>query len=148
MISDRAVLLKSYDTGTSGARFDVQLNALRLVPDYPNGMGPLVFSLVNNLVAHNSYLDTVLNYGWLGGITYATQVILTLFLGFRMMVIRTPWQPTLIACNAAFLGLALEAFIVETDHARHQYLLMGVIWGLSAASARYLRGQYNASLDT
>lgn len=147
MISQRAVLLESYDTGTSGARFSVQSDALRLVLDYPNGMGPLVFSLINNLVAHNSYLDTALNYGWLGGISYTTQVTLTLFLGFRMILIRTPWQSTFIACHAAFLGLALEAFIVETDHTRHHYLLMGVIWGLSAASTRYLRAQYKVSFD-
>jgi hypothetical protein len=148
MISERAVLLESYDTGTSGARFNVQLDALRLLLDYPNGMGPLVFSYINDLVAHNSYLDTALNYGWLGGIAYTTQVTLTLFLGFRMMFIRTPWQSTFIVCHAAFLGLALEAFIVETDHTRQHYLLMGAIWGLSAASARYIRGQYKAPSDT
>ena len=71
---------------------------------------------------------------------------LTLYLGFRTLFVRTPWQTFLIATYTTFVGLALEAFVIDTDHWRHFYLLVGIIWGLTAATidytARRRREQY------
>jgi len=35
----------------------------------------------------------------------------------------------------------LEGFVIDTDHWRHFFLLLGMIWGLSAATYRHLRRQ-------
>jgi len=34
---------------------------------------------------------------------------------------------------AAFLGMVLEGLVIETDHWRHFYLIMAMIWGLAIA---------------
>jgi hypothetical protein len=30
---------------------------------------------------------------------------------------------------AAFIGMALEGLVIDSDHWRHFFLLMGMIWG-------------------
>jgi hypothetical protein len=32
---------------------------------------------------------------------------------------------------AAFMGMALEGVVIDTDHWRHFYLLMTMIWGMA-----------------
>ena len=39
-----------------------------------------------------------------------------------------PWQTYLIAAYAAFVGEAFEGFIVDTNHWRHFFLLLGLTW--------------------
>jgi hypothetical protein len=53
--------------------------------------------------------------------------------------VRTPWQTFLIATYLSFLALTLEGFVVDTDHWRHFYLLLGLIWGLAAATVNFRR---------
>ena len=53
--------------------------------------------------------------------------------------IRAPWQQTTITVFAAYFGVASESFIIDTDHWRHTFLLMGLMWGLIAASRNYRR---------
>ena len=36
-------------------------------------------------------------------------------------------------------ALAAEGAIIDSDHWRHYYLVLGVLWGLMAASRAYLR---------
>ena len=89
----------------------------------------------------------MLNHGWIGGITYLAMVLTTLAIGFRCALMRTPWQDHLIVVFAAYFGLSLESAIVDTDHWRHYYLFLGVIWGMSAATINYVRQQrHNASV--
>ena len=59
--------------------------------------------------------------------------------GFRYVFVRVPWQPAYLAIFAAFLGTVGESFIIDTDHWRHYFLLLGVIWGLMAVSRPYVR---------
>jgi hypothetical protein len=46
----------------------------------------------------------------------------------------TETRPLFLVAYAAFVGVALEGLIVDTDHWRHFYLLMAIIWGLMSAS--------------
>ena len=48
---------------------------------------------------------------------------------------------------AAFAGLAAEGMIVDTDHWRHFYVIMGLVWGLMLAkgSARPIRAAVNVT---
>jgi hypothetical protein len=141
MFLQRAILLQEYDTGRAGARFVLQQQSLSEILNHPFGMGPWAFMRIYNWVSHNTYLSTMLNHGWIGGAAYMTLVALTLGMGFKMLWVRTPWQTFLIATYLAFFGLALEGFIVDTDHWRHFYLLLGLVWGLAAATVNFSRAR-------
>ena len=70
-------------------------------------------------------------------------MVLTMLIGFRQSIVATPWQPYLIAATGTFCGEAFESFVVDTDHWRHYFLALGLVWGLAVASmnetARNLR---------
>ena len=53
--------------------------------------------------------------------------------------VRTPWQPYLIGAFATFVGEVAEGFVIDTDHWRHFFLLLGMIWGLAAATMNHRR---------
>ncbi|HZL40187.1 MAG TPA: O-antigen ligase family protein [Pseudolabrys sp.] len=139
MFKERAQLIQSYDVG-SGGRFLLQEMALKELLNYPLGMGPFEFSRVYGLQQHNVYLQAFLVYGWAGGMAYLTLLAATLWTALRTMFVRTPWQPYLICAFAAFVGEILEGFVIDTDHWRHFFLLLGMIWGLGAATFNYTRG--------
>jgi hypothetical protein len=142
MFVQRATVLQEYDSGGAGSRFGLQQNSLREIFDHPFGMGPWGFAKVYGLVSHNTFLGTMLNHGWVGGIAYLVFIALTLGIGFRALWVRTPWQTFLIATYMPFLALVLEGFVVDTDHWRHFYLLTGIVWGLVMATQKAVwRGQ-------
>lgn len=139
MLLQRAKLVQEYDTGTSGARFNIQQQAITEILQNPNGMGGWVFGRIYGLVTHNSYLGAFLNHGWIGGVAYIGLALTTIVVGFHCLLVRTPWQTVLIALYGSFVGLAMESFIVDTDHGRLYYQLIGVIWGLIAATVNFRR---------
>ncbi len=138
MFKERAHLIQSYDVG-SGGRFRLQELALTSVLKFPNGMGPFEFARVHGLQQHNVYLQAFLVYGWTGAMAYLLLLFSTVMVGLRTALVRTPWQPYLITTVAAFVGEMAEGFVIDTDHWRHFYLLLGMIWGLSAATFRQAR---------
>jgi hypothetical protein len=138
MFEERAQVVQSYDVG-SGGRFAMQSLALTEILNYPFGMGPFGFGDAHGLQQHNVYLQAFLVYGWIGGLAYVALVVLTLIVGLGAVLKRTPWQPYLIAVYATFVGEVGEGIIIDTDHWRHFFLLLGIIWGLVAASRDYQR---------
>jgi O-antigen ligase len=137
MLADRT-RLQTYDLGSDNrARIFLWQDSLREIFNHPLGMGPWGFAHYTGWDSHNSYLGTFLNNGWIGGSAYLLLVALTLYLGLRSLLVRTPWQTFLIATYTPFVGLVLEAFVIDTDHWRHFYLLVGIIWGLTAATIDY-----------
>ena len=139
MFQERAQLVQSYDVG-QGGRFRLQELALSEVLQFPNGMGPFEFARVHDLQQHNVYLQAFLVYGWLGAMTYIVLLVSTLMVGLRAAFTRTPWQLYVIATLAAFVGEVAEGFVIDTDHWRHFFLILGILWGLAAATDRYTRG--------
>jgi hypothetical protein len=137
---ERAKAIQPYDVGPGG-RFWEQKLALSIILDHPNGLGPFEFSRVYGTQQHDVYMQGFLVYGWLGGFAYLTLVIVTLAIGLRAALVAAPWQNYLIAAYAAFLGEAFEGFIVDTDHWRHFFLLLGMVWGLTAATINHRRRQ-------
>jgi O-antigen ligase/polysaccharide polymerase Wzy-like membrane protein len=136
MLSERASLAQSYDTGPEG-RFGGQEKAIALIAENPLGIGALEFSQRHHTEdVHNVYLSMMLNAGWLGGAIYWILVGLTLILGFRFSLKAQPTRPLFVIAYAAFVAVALEGLIVDTDHWRHFYLLMAIIWGLMSAPSR------------
>jgi hypothetical protein len=130
---ERAKALQPYDVGPGG-RFTLQQLALTVILDNPNGMGPFGFAHVFGLQQHNVYMQGFLVYGWLGGASYLTLVIVTLAIGIRFVRVPSPWQMYLLTAYAAFVGEVFEGLIVDTDHWRHFFLLLALIWGLSIAT--------------
>jgi hypothetical protein len=135
MFRERAQLIQSYDVG-EGGRFRLQELALASVLNFPNGMGPFEFARVHGLQQHNVYLQAFLVYGWAGAMAYLLLLLSTLWVGFRLALVRTPWQAYAISAFAAFVGEAAEGFVIDTDHWRHFFLLLGLIWGLAATTFR------------
>ena len=138
MFEQRAQVVQSYDVG-SGGRFTMQILALTEILNHPFGMGPFAFSDVHGIQQHNVYLQAFLVYGWIGGLAYVALIVLTLIVGLSAALKRTPWQPYLIAIYATFVGEVGEGIVIDTDHWRHFFLLLGVIWGLVAASRDFER---------
>jgi len=138
MLLDRAHLTNYYDVG-EGGRFDLQEIAVGLLFDKPFGLGPFEFSRLYGTQQHNVYLQGFMVYGWLGGISYITLILTTLYVGLRNALVRSPWQPYAIAAFATFVGIVAESFVIDSDHWRHFFLLLGLIWGLAAANAKLRR---------
>jgi O-antigen ligase len=129
----RSSLTMSYDTGTEG-RFGGQEKAIGLIIEHPLGIGAEEFATrYHSEEAHNVYLSVLLDAGWLGGGIYWILVGLTLVLGFRHALKMSDARPLFLIVYAAFVANALEGLIVDTDHWRHFYLLMAIIWGLMSA---------------
>ncbi len=136
LFKQRASFEQSYDMGAQG-RFARHALGSIMALDLPIGIGPLQFHKYFPEDTHNSFLNAFMSGGWLAGVFYPTLVAMTLVFGFRMVFVRTPWQQTSIIVFAGYFGVATESFIIDTDHWRHTFLLMGVMWGLIAATQRY-----------
>lgn len=144
MFLQRAQAVQSYDVG-QGGRFQLQEYALSSLLDYPLGMGPHEFARIYGLQQHNVYLQAFVVYGWIGGISYILLIVATLLVGLRAVMVRAPWQNALIVSFATFVGLAGEGAIIDTDHWRHFFLLLGLVWGLAAATIRQQKGLPNSA---
>jgi hypothetical protein len=144
----RAQAIQPYDVGPGG-RFWFQQLALTQILEHPNGLGPFEFARIFGGQQHDVYMQGFLVYGWLGGAAYMTLVLVTLVIGVRAVLISTPWQYYLLAAYAAFVGEVVEGFVVDTDHWRHFFLLLGLIWGLTAATINSCRRRnYAVGADT
>jgi hypothetical protein len=141
MLIVRAKPIQPYDVGPGGRFWDQRL-ALGLILDHPNGLGPFEFSRLFGNQQHDVYMQGFLVYGWLGGAAYLTLVLVTLVIGIRAALVPTAWQTYLIAAYAAFVGEAAEGLIIDSDHWRHFFLLLGLIWGLTAATINFRRSRY------
>lgn len=138
MFELRARLTQDYDVGSRG-RFTGHLESIPMLLERPNGFGPLQFADFIGWDAHQVYIQAFASYGWLGGVSFIALNLATLALGLRAVLVRTPWQPYLIVAMAAFAGIAVEGFVIDTDHWRHLYLVIGLVWGLSIATFNALR---------
>jgi hypothetical protein len=136
MFQQRASFDQSYDEGRFG-RFGRHILGAEMALDLPFGIGPLQFHSYFPEDTHNSYLNAFMSGGWLSGVCYPALVFLTVIFGFRHIFIRMPWQRTYLAVFAAFLGTVGESFIIDTDHWRHFFMMLGVMWGLFAAARLY-----------
>jgi hypothetical protein len=134
LFEERALLSQSYDAGPTG-RFGRYFLAVSMALDYPFGMGPLQFQFPE--APHNAYLNSFVTGGWISGAAYLTLTLVTLVAGLRFVLVRTPWQPTYLAVYVAFVGVAAESVIIDSDHWRHYFLIVGVLWGLMAVSREY-----------
>jgi O-antigen ligase len=134
LMDQRASLDQSYDLGPEG-RFGGQEKAKKLVLENPFGIGTHTFrETYHHEEPHNVYLSMFLNAGWIGGLMYIVSVLSTLFVGLRGSFQMTALQGPFLIATAAFAGLVVEGLIIDSDHWRHFYIIMGCIWGLADAT--------------
>src|SRR5262245_47258123 len=133
LFKERATLDQNYDLGHLG-RFGRYILGFDLMLERPLGIGALQFSRSYfSEDPHNTFLNTFMSGGWLGGLAYLALTLVTAVRGLRFVFVRTPWQPTYHVVYAAFLGVAGESVIIDIDHWRHYFLILGLLWGLMAA---------------
>lgn len=130
--------LQSYDTGPGG-RFTNQLQSLPMILDNPLGLGPFKFGEIFHVDTHNTYLNAFFSYGWLGWAGYVMLVLLTWLFGLRALMKPSPYQRPLGALLATYIGLSLMSFVIDSDHWRHYFLILGCVWGFIAAVAAWER---------
>jgi hypothetical protein len=136
MFKQRASFDQSYDEGRFG-RFGRHILGADMALDLPFGIGPLQFHNYFPEDTHNSYLNAFMSGGWLSGLCYPTLIAVTVVMGFRHLLRPVPWQRIYLAVFAAFLGTVGEAFIIDTDHWRHFWMMLGTMWGMFAAAQAY-----------
>jgi hypothetical protein len=136
MFKQRASFDQSYDEGRFG-RFGRHILGADMALDLPFGIGPLQFHNYFPEDTHNSYLNAFMSGGWISGICYPALVFITVIFGFRHVFVRVPWQRDYLAIFSAFLGTVGESFIIDTDHWRHFWMMLGAMWAMFAAAQPY-----------
>ena len=143
LFTTRAQLVQDYDGARLG-RFARYTIGFTMAMEHPLGIGPLVFGQMLGEDTHNIWLKALMDYGWLGFAAWLTMIVWTLGAGFRILFRDRPWQPYLMCAYLTLIGhVALGSFI-DTDHWRHFYLLLGLVWGAIALERRH--GQTQAAL--
>jgi len=140
---NRANAINPYDVG-QGGRFQLQELAIGQLLESPNGMGPFEFAREFGLQQHNVYLQGFLVYGWVGGTTYILMLLVTMVVGLRSAIVATPWQTGTITAFATFIGEVGEGMVIDTDHWRHFFLILGMVWGFAAATRAYTQERIGA----
>jgi hypothetical protein len=146
MFRQRASFDQSYDEGRFG-RFGRHILGAEMALDLPFGIGPLQFSRYFPEDTHNSYLNAFMSGGWIAGVCYPALVFITVIMGFRHAFVRVPWQRAYLAIFAAFLGTVGENFVIDTDHWRHFWMMLGAMWGMFAAAQRYRAETNQAAVE-
>ena len=138
MLTTRAQLVQDYDGARLGrfARYGI---GFQMAMEHPLGIGPLVFGQFFGEDEHNIWLKALLDYGWLGFASWAIMIGWTIAAGFRILLRDRPWQPYLLCAYVVFIGHVALGTVIDTDHWRHFYLLLGLIWGGIALEYRHQR---------
>ncbi len=136
LFSSRTQLVQDYDGGHLG-RFERHRIGFLMAMEHPLGIGPMVFSNIFPEDEHNIWLKSLTSYGWLGFLCYVTLIIWTFAIGFRFLLLDRPWQPYLMIAWIVLIGHTAIGTVIDTDHWRHFYLLLGIVWGCGALEYRH-----------
>ncbi|WP_458760786.1 O-antigen ligase family protein [Afipia sp. TerB] len=136
LFKERASFNQSYDEGRFG-RFGRHALGFQMALDLPLGIGPLQFTRFFPEDTHNSFLNAFMSGGWIAGVVFPALVFITVVFGFKLLFVRVPWQRTYLALFAAFVGTVGEAFIIDVDHWRHFWMMLGAMWAMLAVAHDY-----------
>lgn len=64
-------------------------------------------------------------------------IVWTVAGGFRILFRERPWQPFLLCAWVTLVGHVALGTVIDTDHWRHFYILIGMVWGAIALERRY-----------
>ncbi len=128
IFSERAQVVQSYDGARLG-RFARHLIGFELAASNPLGIGNLEFGQIYGEDEHNVYLRSLLSYGWLGFVSWLVMVLWPIIVGFKMLILQRPWLVYFQIAYVVFFGHLLVGWVIDIDHWRHVYLLLGILWG-------------------
>ncbi len=143
ILVQRAKLVQDYD-GKDGAelgRFARHWAGFMLATEKPLGIGPWEFDRLYIEATHNTYLKALMEYGWLGFVSYVALVVFTLKRALPLLWQPRPWQGFAQCLVVSLTMHMVVGWIIDTDHWRHFYLTIGLIWGLAAAEDAHRRGR-------
>ncbi|MCJ8322255.1 MAG: O-antigen ligase family protein [Rhizobiales bacterium] len=129
LVSQRASLSQDYDVA-EGGRFSRHSDALRIVIQQPWGIGAKEFGVKFGEDVHNTYLTTFLIGGWVAGFSFLLAMLFTLVAGFKYCFTKFAMHKQFLIFYATFVSLAVEAWIIDIDHWRLLYIILGVLWGI------------------
>jgi hypothetical protein len=86
----------------------------------------------NAAMPHNTYLNNFISGGWLSGAAYLALIGATLLRSWRALATGLPWWRTHAVLLAVLIGACGEGMIIDSDHWRHLFLLIGGLWGSAA----------------
>lgn len=138
LFETRTQLVQEYDGGHLG-RFARHRLGFEMAMERPLGIGPMMFGKIFPEDEHNIWLKSLTTYGWIGFVSYVALMIWTLCIGFRYLLRDRPWQPYLMVAWIVLVGHVLVGNVIDTDHWRHFFLLLGIVWGCGAAEWRHQR---------
>ncbi len=136
LFSERAKAVQPYD-GARVGRFARHAIGFNMAVEKPLGIGPLEFGLIFGEEVHNIWLKCLMGYGWLGFASFLTLVLWTLIGGFRLLFRPRPWQPYFIIAYSVFVTHIILGWVIDIDHWRHFYLIIGIIWGCFTLEIRW-----------
>ncbi|MEO1701785.1 MAG: O-antigen ligase family protein [Pseudomonadota bacterium] len=139
VFTERAQLVQSYDGAREG-RFARHWIGLKMALEHPFGIGPLQFGQIFGEDTHNIWLKALFDYSWVGFVAYVLLVFWTIGIGLRIMFRNRPWQGLLMCAWVVFVGHTIIGYVIDTDHWRHFFLILGMIWGCVALEARWQAG--------
>jgi O-antigen ligase len=117
--------LQGYDTN----RFAAQALGLKLGVSHPFGVGPGQFELLSPLATHSLYVRALAEQGVLGLLVIAALIISTVVFAVRNVVHGSDtYGISAAALLAAWCGLVVNSFVVDTMHWRHLWLVAALIW--------------------
>ena len=132
--------LQSYDT----QRFGAQSYGLKTGLEHPFGVGPGQFDVVSPVSSHSLYIRSLSEQGLLGLLVIIALVVGTLaFATTNVLHGRDTYGISAAALLAAWSGLVVNSFFVDTLHWRILWLVAALIW---AGAMR--RGQVAAPTAT
>ncbi|OKL43643.1 O-antigen ligase family protein [Pseudovibrio exalbescens] len=134
MFFQRAKLVQDYDAARVG-RFARHLIGFQMVTERPLGLGIGGFTQIFPEEEHNVYLKSFTTYGWLGGFSYATLIVLTLVKATPLLVKPRPYQKYVICFFSAFLVHTIAGLVIDTNHWRHFYLILAGLWAFIATES-------------
>ncbi len=124
---------QNYDSGETG-RFGRQGYAYELALENPWGLGPGEFRNLRIIEEpHNVYVSVLHVYGWGGGLLFYLLVGVTIWKCVQIVIRPSPYRLMAIPVASTFVIVMAESILIDTDHWRHVYLLIGLVWGLSSA---------------
>ncbi len=144
MFQKRMSWVQEYDfvseVGGKKSRFDAQIATLRLVMQYPAGIGAGQSGqdYFQNRAPHNTYLHVLVEGGWAGGLAFIAFLLLTLWRssgGIRGSSEAHAYRQIAFSC---LVGLLVQSFFIDSTHWRHLYFLLGMLWGLTLAETRVI----------
>lgn len=128
LFQERFKAVQDYDAGRMG-RFARHLAGYELALTSPLGIGPLEFGYIFGEDTHNNLVKALMDYGWLGFATWLAINLWTLIAGFKLLFRQRPWLPYFQIAYVVFVGHVIIGYVIDTDHWRHFYLMIGIIWG-------------------